>query len=473
MPNTTQARSVNIRMYRAGTGDFFILKFNNGYKMMIDCGCIQGGENDFKPLLKNLKEYTDSEIDLLVVTHEHADHINGFKVAAQYFKGITVKKLWLAWTEDKNDSFANDLRANHTEIKLALRKAGLKLQSLQDSDYYQGFFAGDFREKEKIENQNNFAATVKELTELNLFGADEQNIPTIEDILRDNEIINDKTKVEFFSPGELYSNIENLTGVRFFVLGPPRDNEALKLEHKTGQGYDKRKEKSQVNMSFVDALINSQNIISNPFDSLYFETGFTNTSELYKAPENLWRQIEHDWLYSAGALAMRHESSINNTSLALAIQFIDSGKVLLFPGDAEYGNWESWKEIIWKIETGKVGIQYLLNNTVFYKVGHHMSHNGSGKELGIEMMISEDLTAMATLDFKKIMPRWLNTMPNDIIGETLINKTQGRLYFLGSAKEILHNIQTDRTSIKSTHIDTFLNLNKEFDGINYIDYEVK
>lgn len=475
MPTKTEVQSVNIRMYRMGTGDFFILKFDSGFKMMIDCGCINArSEERFEPFITDLINYTDNEIDLLVVTHEHADHINGFQYASELLKKIQIKKLWLAWTEDKQDSFANDLRANHTKIKLALKMAGLKLNALKDQDYYSTFFADDPGKTEKIKNQKHFIAAVNELSDLNLFGADGEEIPTIEDLLKNKEIITKNTQIEFLSPGELHSNLENLYGIRFFILGPPRDNEALSLEHKKGHGYEKRKQKSQVNFSFVDALLNNENELSNPFDELYTCADTTTVGVRYNDPKNSWRQIEQDWLYSAGALAMRHETSINNTSLALAIQFIESEKVLLFPGDAEYGNWESWKDIRWTIEKGTIGIKYLLNNTVFYKVGHHMSQNGSGKEYGIEMMIQEEMAAMATLDLNpsKINSGWLNTMPNDLIGEVLINKTKGRLFFVGNAEDILRNIQTDRTSIKEANIQNYLSQNKSLDPL-FIDYEVK
>lgn len=475
MPENTKATSVNIRMYRMGTGDFFILKFSTGFTMMIDCGCINAkSPNRFDPFVEDLADYTDNNIDLLVVTHEHADHINGFQYTSRFFKDIKVKKLWLAWTEDKKDTYANYLRENHTKIKMALKMAGFKLNELKDRNYYKAFFAGDPGKTEKIINHQHFIDVVTELSNLNLLGADGQDIPTIEDLLRDKKIIDKHTQVEYLSPGKLYADLVNLTGVRFFVLGPPRDNDALSLEHKKGHGYEKRKQRSQVNFSFVDALLSSDNEFSDPFDALYTAQGKTAAMDNYSDAGNAWRQIEQDWLYSAGALAMRHETSINNTSLALAIQFTDSEKVLLFPGDAEYGNWESWKEITWPTEKGKVGLEYLLNNTVFYKVGHHMSQNGSGKEYGIEMMLQPEMAAMATLHLGqgKINTGWLNTMPNDLIGEALMAKTKGRLFFVGDPEDILRNIKTDRVSIRKADIDEFLRLNQQADPL-FIDCEVK
>jgi hypothetical protein len=44
----------------------------------------------------------------------------------------------------------------------------------------------------------------------------------------------------------------------------------------------------------------------------------------------------------AGRLALQLDSDTNNTSLVLAFELGKSGRVLLFPGDAQVGNWLSW-----------------------------------------------------------------------------------------------------------------------------------
>jgi hypothetical protein len=57
-------------------------------------------------------------------------------------------------------------------------------------------------------------------------------------------------------------------------------------------------------------------------------------------------------LTGAGELAIRLERFMNNTCLVLAIEFEKSGKVLLFPGDAQSGNWMSWhdRKLKWTIQ---------------------------------------------------------------------------------------------------------------------------
>ena len=100
-------------------------------------------------------------------------------------------------------------------------------------------------------------------------------------------------------------------------------------------------------------------------------------------PQTVWRQIEHNWLGAAVQLALKSDSFRNNTSLALAFELGDGGPVLLFPGDAQVGNWLSWHER--KPGNGPTATE-LLARTVFYKAGHHGSENATLKELGLELM---------------------------------------------------------------------------------------
>ena len=90
-----------------------------------------------------------------------------------------------------------------------------------------------------------------------------------------------------------------------------------------------------------------------------------------------WRRIDTEWLYSAGDLALKLNKGLNNTSLVLAFELEASGKVLLFAGDAQRGNWLSWVEREWKDGGSRIKARDLLARTVLYKVGHHGSHNAT------------------------------------------------------------------------------------------------
>ena len=125
-------------------------------------------------------------------------------------------------------------------------------------------------------------------------------------------------------------------------------------------------------------------------------------------------------------LAIRLDRHLNNTSLALAIELEENGRILLFPADAQVGNWRSWHTVEWKERPG-VTAESLLNRPVFYKVGHHASHNATLGEKGLELMTSDELRAVIPLDRKTAEKRdW--HMPYDKLFERLVSKTGDRVY---------------------------------------------
>tara|TARA_R110000868_G_scaffold71713_2_gene209712 strand:- start:40484 stop:41974 length:1491 start_codon:yes stop_codon:yes gene_type:complete len=482
--------SINVRMYRGGTGDFFILQFKIdekvSFQLMIDCGCIHGSKAYFKERVEDLKTYTGGTIDLLVVTHEHADHINGFQKAAAIFKQITFKKVWFAWTEDEDNPLANDFRKNRSELDKALKIAVSKLEGLMNQNYYETLYANEHNGEAIFKGKKHFVESLDAIDALNEVGRLHLKTgkpkPTMVTLLKEFNVIKEGTEVEFLEPGEVKIDIPGAPGIRFYVLGPPKDAKYLNRTDGEDGNYEKREEKSNVDFALVSALAafdasDNSNIL--PFDSTY-EKGMESESLSIKKTYDIggdWRKIDHDWLYSSGGLAMRYETSINNTSLALAIQFEKSEKVLLFPGDAEFGNWDSWHDgLEWPVIidgiTEQKNAEYLLNNTVFYKVGHHLSQNGTAKGKGIEMMTSNDLTAFGTLDFRKINSGWLNTMPNDLLCSELIHRTKGKFYLEGEWPKILKNIKTDRVTIKRAHETTLIDVNKPFDGKLFIQCEI-
>ena len=126
-------------------------------------------------------------------------------------------------------------------------------------------------------------------------------------------------------------------------------------------------------------------------------------------------------------LALKLDSDTNNTSLALAFELPD-GQVLLFPGDAQVGNWESWSELSWKDGDRTITGKDLLARTTLYKIGHHGSHNATLREKGLELMVRRDLVALLPVDqdVAHNKKKW-KQMPFVPLCNRLQEKTQGRI----------------------------------------------
>ena len=136
-----------------------------------------------------------------------------------------------------------------------------------------------------------------------------------------------------------------------------------------------------------------------------------------------WRRLEGDNLADIEELALALDSNTNNTSLALAIELPD-GDVLLFAADAQVGNWLSWQGLEWEIGGKKVTGPDLLKRTIFYKVGHHGSHNATLREKGLEQM--EKLrVAMIPVDQAMAKKKHWDHMPLDELVAALNEKAKG------------------------------------------------
>jgi hypothetical protein len=215
----------------------------------------------------------------------------------------------------------------------------------------------------------------------------------------------------FLEPGAVLQT-PGAVSLRAHALGPPRNPKRLFQDlptRKDGEGHETYLDaevSTYLDRRFAaaDDLLNLANEVgrsggAGPFPPRYalteaeVQTGGDPARDWIK--ERYYggstAKIDSEWLGSAGALALKLDSDTNNTSLALAFEMI-GGKVLLFAADAQVGNWLSWHDQ----DYGEppVTVASLLGRTVFYKVGHHASHNATLRDQGLELMRSGDLVAM-------------------------------------------------------------------------------
>jgi hypothetical protein len=149
-------------------------------------------------------------------------------------------------------------------------------------------------------------------------------------------------------------------------------------------------------------------------------------SKTYGAAGEKWRRIDQDWLNTASQIALWMDSSTNNTSLVLAFEVLPSRKVLLFPADAQMGNWLSWPAVQFPDPDSQVTADDLLDRTVVYKVGHHGSHNATLRRDGLEKMTSDDLIALIPVNRESVeKKKW--AMPFPPMYRALRKACQGRI----------------------------------------------
>ncbi|MDH4063403.1 MAG: hypothetical protein OEW19_03310, partial [Acidobacteriota bacterium] len=245
-----------------------------------------------------------------------------------------------------------------------------------------------------------------------------------------------------------------LRGFRIYVLGPPRSEAALDetgehgsselygLAGSLGAGAALRASGQTVTeyLAGADAADQEAFQATQPFDPRFRverESDRARTMFANYLGEAAWRRVDDDWMHMASDLALQLDSATNNTSLAIAIERVADGKVLVFPADAQEGNWLSWRdpEVAWTVTdhggTRTVTAADLLSRAVFYKVGHHGSHNGTAKGHGLELMEQEqELTAFIPVDRAVALgrhPKGSWRMPAVALYRALLEKCQGRV----------------------------------------------
>lgn len=443
---------VRVRMYRQGLGDCFLLTFpkagGGDFHFMIDCGVVLGTADPakkMKAVVDDIIKTTGGRVDILTATHEHWDHLSGFVQVSEMFASaaandkdkegkLRIGQLWLAWTEDDKNALAQKLRKEHQDKKAKLKVAAQKLKlagmaaTAAGIDQVLSFFG------------EGFAA--------NGGGGGK----TTTDALKALHDFTEK-KPRLCQPADAPITLGDIPDFQIYVLGPPQDEALIKKTDSSTELYKDHMALALQESAWQDAIEPTGSIDElRPFDSYYciplstvsnaiastqqveanptlqfFDRYYFGKDSSDASPDQNWRRIDGDWLGAAVEFALQLDNATNNTSLVLAIEHKPTGKVLLFAADAQVGNWLSWQDLKWKVDGKEVTGPDLLKRAVFYKVGHHGSHNATLKAKGLETMTSDDLVAFIPVDHDMAVKKGWGKMPLDALCTALKTQTKGRV----------------------------------------------
>lgn len=384
--------TADIRMYRLNElGDCFLTTFTNGEstsRLLIDCGSFRNTTasiSRIKEIVASIATETgDAPLDVVVGTHQHNDHLSGFVHCEAEFKEIGIDQVWLSWLDDPSDPMARSLGQQHNNLvsQLAAARDQLARSSIRTHG---------LRPYEVLNDILGFygAAAVRAVPVVPA-----QGVKILKAIGKNAPL--------YLNPGQTLEMPGLPPGtVRVHVLGPPRGDLLKRTDPRAGESYDSSLAAANVQATkFLDAIGVRSGLVSREEQQYPFSeqtkkhadhpsAALRTLMRRYRADS--WRKVDNDWLNPAGSLALYLDSLTNNSSLALAIELVESGKVLLFAADAQIGNWLSWETITW--QDPSVNAEALLARTVFYKVGHHASHNAT-LVAAFEKMIRPDLIAL-------------------------------------------------------------------------------
>jgi hypothetical protein len=429
---------VAIRMYRQGLGDCFLLAFaGRGERpvyVLIDCGVHRAqpdGTPNLHAIMADVAAATGGNLDVLVVTQPREEHLSGLLLAEQEFvKGrLKVHELWLAWSEDPDQPQGQALQAARLDAWKALDMARRHLLATAAARDLEGSELALYQRLDDACSAAEHSAVLP-------------STATILNILRKQ-----KYRTKFLRPSDVSLRIPGAAAARAYVLGPPEQaasadavragtfltqssgltsfTTAARSHSPTvagaaldgGESLDHVTREELCHPFSAVCRINFERAARHPFFQQHCGTGSGSSA---------WQDIQNEWLGAAERVALDLSRHAGNSSLALAFEIGPRrrGRVLLFPGDAQVGNWLSWEGLRWGRPPKTLSIADLFARAVVYKVADHgsaaatLKHDAKQRPYGWALMPT-NLVAMLPVDERvaRALPGW--NMPDPHLCDAL------------------------------------------------------
>lgn len=483
---------VTVRMYRGILGDCFLLMIGppgaenvaRRSHVLIDCGVLQGVEGRktrMREIVSNIAEVTGGRLDLVVVTHEHFDHIAGFQYAEDLFAGMEIGRVWFAWTEDPGDPKGQALQERFAAAhqKLAALQLGIdRRREATAAEQGEPTEAGDPDDRPQLMGLAGFMAPAVHLDGL-AAGSEERGSKRIFANLRQwagrpASGYDGAERIDYLKPGDVLPTPArpDAPSLTAYVLGPPYDDKflfkALPSKGAAKETYlalqaeddpEAASERSPFSQHFrwytmpapragpaveggePPAAAEPPPFVKRRYlddrAGCRFESGSAPAGHLCEldfvcARRQDYRRIDDMTEIAQGGLALKLDSNTNNTSLVLAFELPDRS-TMIFAADAQVGNWLSWEKVEFRERRTRDKVEVtaaqLLARARLYKVGHHGSHNATLKAKGLELMTHPELVALIptveSIAMEQGSKGW--RMPNPETYKALIRQTKGRI----------------------------------------------
>jgi hypothetical protein len=412
--------SLDIRAYNIGFGDCFLLTFHYGKDdrrhMLIDFGTTRKPDNADSDhelnIAKDIAAVTENKLDVIVATHRHKDHISGFatrkKAGDAEKSGDVIREcakdavVIMPWTEDpeaavdatgptKKKAFVQQLGSMHTFAEAVVRE----IEQDEEDDLFADADVNDptelaastgpkqrmHREESDDAEGGTWFSTGTLRKRLRFIGEDAiSNVSAVRNLVT----MSRKEKRHYVSYDYKLDLRTALPGVKVKVLGPPNVDQWPSVQK---QASKNKAEYWHLQADFWRrmALNSTSSVSAGRAKPLFPRAAQCEPEErcshrkacpqIPRASEWFVRRLRGVRAKQLMQLVLSMDNALNNTSVILLLEV--GGKKLLFPGDAQWENWE------FALKESKKAAEHLkeLADVDVYKVGHHGSLNATPKTL--------------------------------------------------------------------------------------------
>jgi hypothetical protein len=358
---------VSVRMYQVGFGDCFLVSFQydgpaapgtrDQRHMLIDFGRNTrphfGG--DLKEVAQSIKDRCEGDLDAIVVTHRHEDHLSAFgqKSVAKLIGDCAPRLIVRSWTEDP----AADANAGAPALAANRRfLAGIRTARAFAAEVAGGFSLDATDAGRRLKGAADTAvANQAAVDQLTTWG--------------------EASTREYLHHGVPTSLGNLIPGVDFQLLSPPLPTDFPDIAKQIDDNSEEfwhlwtgRLRLALAGVAEVDPAADG---------------GRARAGARAAGPEApgeigpvrwLTERVRRQQVTSVLRIVRWLDDVMNNTSVVLLITAGD--RRMLFPGDAQYESWQ-W---ITQMSPDAARNREALAKVDLYKVGHHGSRNATPKQ---------------------------------------------------------------------------------------------
>ncbi len=434
-----------VRLYRVGFGDCIFVQIPDGagvFTMLIDCGSSGKAEPVLRPVVEHVCSQLPRSLnnkpylDLLVVTHPHADHIKGFDPA--WFQDVTVGRIWMTAFMDPAHPQAKQAQA----FEKAAFDAAKNLLANPELHFTSG--AQTLLDLSLSLGNTGALSALRQ----GLHSSNPRLYVARDKAARMNATDLEKHKLSWEKGVTTFRGFQE-AGTCLRVLAPEWDIDGTYLGQSTAGGD-----------AFLDnRFLQTEAYAAGATASAELAAGVAQPSSA-SVPANIsardFRLLRSRFLYAALAFSQADDALKNNTSAVLLLEW--RGKRLLFTGDAEWdggGLQAGERNSSWDVMLGNSEVKALLLQPLdVYKVAHHGSINGTpfergGAETILPELVKPERTQVIISTDPGVHPGKQNPVPYPPLLKELGRLAQNKTVYEDSETELRAIPQPQRTDLES------------------------